>query len=51
MQRNLNTSDAVTPKDQHSALEGVKSEDSINSAGAPSSPSVLDESNDHQDLH
>jgi hypothetical protein len=52
IQRNSTTSDAVTPKDQSSASEGVESEDSIEGAGPPSSPSaLLDESNDPQDLN
>ena len=51
IQRNSTTSDAVTPMDQSSAPEGVESVDPIEGAGPPSSPSVLDESNDPQDLH
>ena len=51
IQRYSTTSNADTPKDQSSASEGVESEDSIEGEGSPSSPSVLDESNDHQDLH
>ncbi len=51
--RNSTTSAAVTTKDQSSASVGVESDDSIEGAGPPSSPSEFDESNAHhrQDLH